>query len=159
MFISIVRQLLNTLYVYEHRCSLLTPIEVKFLLKVDKDLGLHVHMHSYHFPLGDNLITFWTTLVQCDCISISSRPGMNELHNLYNLWVYPIVYNHTECCSRFLKHPVLKGRTLNCSTGANRPIFKVNIFDVTAVKYFASFYLADTVTGVLFSLASRLISG
>ncbi len=39
VFISIMRRLLNTLYIYKHRCSLLTPIEVKFLLKVDKTSG------------------------------------------------------------------------------------------------------------------------
>ncbi len=70
MFISIVRQLLNTLYIYEHGSSLLTPIKVKFLLKVDKASGytcicMVTTFHFFNFLTCDCLITFWTTLVEC----------------------------------------------------------------------------------------------
>ncbi len=52
------------------RCSLLTPIKMKFLLKVDKTSGyMCMHMvttfHLSNFLMCDCLITFLTTLVQC----------------------------------------------------------------------------------------------
>ncbi len=68
VFNSTMRWLLNTLYIYEHRCSLLTPIEVKFLLKADETSGytcicMVTTFKFFNFLTCDSLIIFWTTLV------------------------------------------------------------------------------------------------